>query len=936
MSAEKALKAKDKGNNCFKDGQLEESVKHYAEAEKLDLSNPLYPSNLSAALYELGDYRSTLDAILRSAALSLDPALSIKLSTRLAKTLSHGVRDGSISPSLAREMQSNTNNLEEVSLTDSFPPDNAQACQVWRSIRATLDDRDRLSHDAKLRLSRLPIYKGTPDPRVTYFVFGTDEVVSLADDWGPVKRDPIKLRSMSTDQLSQLAFLIAGVGDGRHAFGSIIGLSKAHAKMDAVRKKEMRAHITLLDVHFATIARDLIFFMLIDSLVEGEMDQVTRLEIRATLMYVSIGWAMPDYCYTRYMDTVKDLKVRLLQTPPRLPSWMHVDISSISPILRALDHWIFVKFTTTRFISDLKHETSSEKLQKVMPGMYMEEHANAARALDKLGDRELRLLVGNIPGASAAKIREVVKTIKQALAAKMVSRKFDNNAEWGLEEESSWFKTTKVYVPPTGLIDRHPGFEKLNDEWATEEQAREVAKIVNQSWKPNTTILDGTQDGNMFMEIDAFLVVQQIARFNKDHGVVIKDTASKKHCPAFAHISSFFDAVVDAIKLLKGSIQVEFIVGEINQELSKIRLGTDTRPSHFTKQFTRIWLSNIPNYTHGTLNTAIYVLPALQQNMDAAATSNCLFNSPIWNDDDEFCYNYTLLLPKDLERYLGIRTINAKAVHDILTLSPATLPRPLSSLANRDSLHSWLSRILLSIISPGESRPRPKLIKLPNNLVAFVNLLVQLRNIGYPAHWLSDFVNSILNNTLNADIATYKGFLPRPISDIRAKVPLHRLRLDPWFAELEAILALSHQGLPFVVQIPPNLASTPDAIGLYEAKVVPNVQLFHLPGNDAVTALLFYRSIEVLREHTPENFLRKLPSIIDGGAQGPLKGSFYVMTSQDHVDFTKQEVRWLMSKAVMKTMRQERWFMIAWRMDGWLQTTDPCPVSVWKEVSTPN
>ena len=103
-----------------------------------------------------------MDAILRSAALSLDPALSIKLSTRLAKTLSHGVRDGSISPSLAREMQSNTNDLEEVSLIDSCPPDNAQAWQVWRSIRATLDNRDKLSYEAKLRLSRLPIYKGTP------------------------------------------------------------------------------------------------------------------------------------------------------------------------------------------------------------------------------------------------------------------------------------------------------------------------------------------------------------------------------------------------------------------------------------------------------------------------------------------------------------------------------------------------------------------------------------------------------------------------------------------------------------------------------------------------------------------------------------------------------------------------------------------------------
>lgn len=113
--------------------------------------------------------------------------------------------------------------------------------------------------------------------------------------------------------------------------------------------------------------------------------------------------------------------------------------------------------------------------------------------------------------------------------------------------------------------------------------------------KPLLTFMkDGTQDGHMNMKIDAFLIVQQIARFNKDHGISVKDIASKKQCPTFAHVSAFFDAVVDTIKVLKGSIQVEFIVGEVNQELSKVRLGTDTRPSHFTKQFTRIWLSNIP------------------------------------------------------------------------------------------------------------------------------------------------------------------------------------------------------------------------------------------------------------------------------------------------------------------------------------------------------
>lgn len=103
-----------------------------------------------------------MDAILRSEALSPDPLLTIKLSTRLAKTLSHGICDGSISPSEAQEMRVKTNELEVVSLTDSSPSENAQAWQAWRRIRTTLDNRNELSHEAKLRLSRLPIYKGTP------------------------------------------------------------------------------------------------------------------------------------------------------------------------------------------------------------------------------------------------------------------------------------------------------------------------------------------------------------------------------------------------------------------------------------------------------------------------------------------------------------------------------------------------------------------------------------------------------------------------------------------------------------------------------------------------------------------------------------------------------------------------------------------------------
>jgi hypothetical protein len=89
--------------------------------------------------------------------------------------------------------------------------------------------------------------------------------------------------------------------------------------------------------------------------------------------------------------------------------------------------------------------------------------------------------------------------------------------------------------------------------------------------------------------------VQEIALFNKQNGIRT-DSENEKHqeSPTLSYAIAFFDAVVDAVKALGSSLQLEFICGEVNQELAKIRLCTDNRPANFPKKFTRIWLSNIP------------------------------------------------------------------------------------------------------------------------------------------------------------------------------------------------------------------------------------------------------------------------------------------------------------------------------------------------------
>jgi hypothetical protein len=97
------------------------------------------------------------------------------------------------------------------------------------------------------------------------------------------------------------------------------------------------------------------------------------------------------------------------------------------------------------------------------------------------------------------------------------------------------------------------------------------------------------------MQLDVFEPVRLTANFNDQHGLLSKNDKNMiKDSPTMAYMFTFLDGLVDAVKLLGNKLQCEFIAGEINQELSKVRLGTDTRPKHFPREWTRIWLSNIP------------------------------------------------------------------------------------------------------------------------------------------------------------------------------------------------------------------------------------------------------------------------------------------------------------------------------------------------------
>ena len=92
--------------------------------------------------------------------------------------------------------------------------------------------------------------------------------------------------------------LIRLLSPGRHALGTLVGLHEAFQKLPKTKRTQFKAHLTLLDVHDATIARDVCILMLLHALTEAS-DATARAEIKATLTYTFCGAAMPSYCYKR-------------------------------------------------------------------------------------------------------------------------------------------------------------------------------------------------------------------------------------------------------------------------------------------------------------------------------------------------------------------------------------------------------------------------------------------------------------------------------------------------------------------------------------------------------------------------------------------------------------------------------------------------------------
>ena len=331
------------------------------------------------------------------------------------------------------------------------------------------------------------------------------------------------------------------------------------------------------------------------------------------------------------------------------------------------------------------------------------------------------------------------------------------------------------------------------------------------------------------------------------------------------------------------------------------------------------------------------------------------------------CRRYTLLSSADVPRFLGCRMINDQAVSYLISvghIAPGP-PLPTRDLATREELIQWLDRHLVNTLSPGMPHPGTVRVKAPNNLVAFVNLLVHLWDIGFPAHWISEYVQNILADRVVTGAIPPKA-LPIPVGDGQGAD--RKLGLGPWIAELESVLASVRKGLPFFVSLPSGnkivVASELEEIGKFEVKVTTFPELLLMQHifcpSDLVANLLFWKpsgkNYRELKKEGEKIIKEEADGVLSSGGQMSSKwnGRFLVLTSQESVS-QDRSVSWRMARRRVERMRREGWVMMVITSDfriagtflplshslvpclvdyhlGLRLVTTPMPASEWWEV----
>ncbi|KAF9529083.1 hypothetical protein CPB83DRAFT_853195 [Crepidotus variabilis] len=964
-----AEEANQSGTLAYKAREFLKAQEFFEQATQLGPTEPKYASNLSAVVYEQGKYVQCTKSVCRawkvlddSHLQSMPPndVLAIKLATRAAKAQMNGFFDASLledSKHFHRRRSANEkaclNAMEQYALLerpqgDSKIEEMSSLWRQWRRVQAEYrtDDPHHLSNfsserkESQMRMNALPIFKGATDPTLEYMKLGMDFVRSIAK--GPDGRKDRQLfLSMGEGPSGRCwSFLFGGSGDGRHVLATMIELASfvrtmhpenANAKPSAFTTT--KTHMTLIDIHPAAIARSVIVFSLLHDMMTttAQAKAIERAEVYATVFYIFTSMVIPSYCQERFIESAK----RSMAILEHGNSYLRLNERSLPAVLKILRYWSKPLPKSTKILT---HRNDGQ-------------HGSSTKAAATQGIRR-RQPAECLSDFKSYRDDEDVETPLH----RRWHRPFrpENPPDtflhpyYDADAEMQIYDNIGVLLPPQTLLSRHPHLEAVVKKWEGSNPARwtDARREIRETWVPNPVLFDDDSTEHPYYSTEGYWqgpigypllphpfysCLFSFEEFCKPYVTTSDRRASKT---AFAIMSRFFELAANALYTLRKSLVIEIVVGDLLADIPRLIQGEfGARPPNSPNEYVRMWLSNIPDYTNGFLNHLSHLAPYMKS--DGLMTFNCMRNHATFSSLENYVSHYTFLSIEEFPRYFGCQLSLMNG--DTYTGSSTVLQGPfqpvvLSELATREELHAWLARLFLTTLCCG--RPTAgvgTVIEMNNNITSFFRLLIYLRRqVGFPSHWLGDFVQKIISDSLFTDVPLYSGTLPIPTSIMSAHVTSRKVHLAAWEVGIQVIVASMRLSLPFSLNLPDTFPK-PNDIRTFKAVVELSFQGIdwnvHISPFIKALGLMLYNPTSFSSNMT----LPRMEDIIESAPRTKQSNLQFIL-GQEEIDLRWGYISWKMSLSWYQKMKTEGWKMIAFRTDFNFIATMPSGADTWSEI----
>ncbi|KAI0144631.1 hypothetical protein GGR57DRAFT_322856 [Xylariaceae sp. FL1272] len=869
-----AVKARERGNELYKKGALNEAISAYKEAALLDPLDPYPLSNLSAAYFEAGAYADSVEAA--NKALENTEFAADTSSSKAQKLLIRSVR-ALLHLSDVDEAKATIKQVLPGKDLDGL----LSALDVAKN--PLLGPPASVARDKLLRLPRLrPSIQDEPD----FFGPGHDMAESLFT--------PELSKSCANDTV--WSFMMCGVGDARHVFRTI---ASCHGAMTKTGAASQNIYFTILDHKPAVLARVLIFLYLLEEASNPDTDAQEATLALLTVSYLFCAQLIPSWVEAKFQDAAENVQSKLSEGQNPV-NCCHIRKPQMNGLETIIDGWredVKEMYSTSQLRWQIPLDI--RKTGQSVPGMDL----NAWQFLEEC-KREHRFFDDfSVMLPPSAHIESCDPTL-----ADLVSR-YGAGGKSGLRQKIDEHLNTSWSINPT-LIDLE--WEDKKEEMGPPDLGFDPFHIIESF---------GLKEGKVVREamsamLNFFIPVSRALHDFKGRLMVEVIVGDMMHALESIRHDSLERPDEESPKqyhVIHLSNIPDYVRGALTSFLYAAPLLKQGNGTGLTSNVLR----NPPQWKNVDQFNAEYLL---MHDRELIRKHFGVKLSSLTPKEDDGAAKF--LLPYNM------------TMSDYKTWeSTGKSKMPLAQRMSRGTLFRWLYSHLLKLCLP---YPRPKadrqLVYAPLNLTAFPRLLDLVIELGYPTHWVSSMICAMASGEVTTTARAPRKYVLTPAAIDRVHES-RTMSVQPWADEFATLAAMWRSAWPSgTLVLVDDILPVHEHIGQYTIQF-PNFAALDL--NYPHFALVFWNQRKYGK---PPGDLRPILLDDDKGdlttsARAIRANGVKIVSTFAWVRETNTAGFWLRSDVVDK-MAREGWYVYIWRIDVWGRLTEGMPVEgavTWRE-----